>query len=52
MGLHVRGTPVTITVSAGLTELRAGDTAAAALERADRALYRAKHEGRDRCVVG
>jgi diguanylate cyclase len=52
MGLHFRGTPVTITVSAGLTELRAGDTAAAALERADRALYRAKHEGRDRCVVG
>lgn len=40
-----------LTFSAGLTAWRAGDTVRAMLERADRALYRAKDEGRDRVVV-
>ena len=40
-----------ITVSIGVAECRAGDTPAALLERADRALYRAKQMGRDRVCV-
>lgn len=39
-----------ITVSAGLTMLRVGDTVDSALARADRALYAAKAAGRDRVV--
>ncbi|MEJ5999601.1 GGDEF domain-containing protein [Paucibacter soli] len=37
-----------VTVSAGLTQQRAGETLEQTLERADRLLYRAKHEGRNR----
>jgi diguanylate cyclase len=40
-----------VTVSAGLTMKTDTDTAVAWVERADQALYRAKHEGRDRFVV-
>ena len=42
---------VAISLSAGVTEVRQGDDASTVFERADRALYRAKHEGRDRLVV-
>ncbi len=49
--LHFRGTPVTVTISCGLTELRGEDTPAGAFERADAALYRAKQGGRNRCVA-
>lgn len=38
---------MTITLSAGLAALRPGETAASWLGRADAAMYRAKHEGRD-----
>lgn len=41
--------PVQITLSCGLTALRHGDTPASVFERADRALYRAKHRGRNCC---
>jgi len=37
-----------VTVSVGLSALRAGDTPSAAFERADKALYWAKQHGRDR----
>ena len=37
----------TITVSVGFTAIEVGDTPAAAFERADRAVYHAKHNGRD-----
>jgi diguanylate cyclase len=47
--LH-HGHPVPVTISCGLTDFRAGDTAAAVFERADRALYEAKGQGRNRCV--
>jgi diguanylate cyclase len=47
--LH-HGQPVPVTISCGLTDFRAGDTAAAVFERADRALYEAKGQGRNRCV--
>ncbi|MDE2157034.1 MAG: GGDEF domain-containing protein [Xanthomonadaceae bacterium] len=52
-GIGFRGQqqPVRITLSCGLTALRAGDTPDSAFERADRALYRAKHAGRNRCEV-
>jgi diguanylate cyclase len=48
---HFRGTPVRITVSCGVTELQEHDTADAAFDRADLALYRAKHGGKNLCVA-
>ncbi|HEY2464310.1 MAG TPA: GGDEF domain-containing protein [Steroidobacteraceae bacterium] len=48
---HFRGTPVRITVSCGLTELKENDAAEAAFDRADGALYRAKHAGKNLCVA-
>lgn len=42
---------VRITLSCGITALLAGDTPEAAFDRADRALYRAKRNGRNRCEV-
>jgi diguanylate cyclase len=45
------GEPVQVTISAGLTEFRAGDTPTAVYERADRAMYQAKQQGRNRCVA-
>jgi diguanylate cyclase len=52
LGFHFKGTPVPVTASCGLTELREGDSAATAFDRADSALYRAKDAGRDRCLSG
>jgi diguanylate cyclase len=49
---HFRGTPVRVTVSGGVTELRRGDTPGAAFDRADAALYRAKREGKNACIAG
>lgn len=43
--------PVTITISLGATLLKQGDSIKSALERADQALYRAKHAGRDQIVM-
>ncbi|GAB1594880.1 GGDEF domain-containing protein [Lysobacter claricitrinus] len=40
-----------VTLSAGIAEHRPGEDADALLARADRALYRAKHEGRDRMAL-
>jgi diguanylate cyclase len=45
------GAPVPVTISCGLTEFRAGDTPTSVYERADRALYQAKAQGRNRCVA-
>ena len=52
-GIGFRGQqqPVRITLSCGLTALRADDTPDSAFERADRALYQAKRGGRNRCEV-
>lgn len=47
---HFRQKLVTITISAGLTEVTADDRPESIYERADKALYRAKHEGRNRLV--
>ncbi|MFP4606750.1 MAG: diguanylate cyclase [Thiohalospira sp.] len=46
-----RGERVPITISCGLTALAPGDSADAAFQRADAALYRAKEAGRDRVEV-
>jgi diguanylate cyclase len=42
--------PERITISCGLTEFRPGDTPVAVYARADEALYKAKEQGRNRCV--
>jgi diguanylate cyclase len=49
---HFRGTPVRITASCGLTELRGSDAPSATFDRADAALYRAKREGKNMCIAG
>jgi diguanylate cyclase len=48
---HFRRTPVRVTVSCGLTELRPGDTVETVFDRADAALYQAKGAGRNVCVA-
>jgi diguanylate cyclase len=48
---HFRGTPVRVTVSGGLAELQEHDGADTAFDRADSALYRAKHSGKNLCVA-
>jgi len=47
----VQGAPVALTLSIGVVECHPQDTAATLLQRADEAMYRAKHEGRNRVVV-
>ncbi|MDH3629805.1 MAG: diguanylate cyclase [Gammaproteobacteria bacterium] len=44
---HFKGEPVTLTLSAGITETRKGDSVESIYERADKALYKAKNSGRD-----
>lgn len=51
VGFRGQKQPVQITLSCGITVLSRGDTPEDAFDRADRALYRAKHRGRNRCVV-
>lgn len=50
-GFHYHGLPVTITMSAGISEFQSEDTAMDVLNRADRALYTAKYNGRNQCVL-
>jgi len=48
---HFRGTPIIVTASCGITQLRRGDGPDAAFDRADGALYRAKREGKNLCIA-
>jgi diguanylate cyclase (GGDEF)-like protein len=50
-GCYYEGHRLPLGFSAGLAECRATDTVEALLERADRAVYVAKGEGKGRCVV-
>lgn len=43
--------PIRVTATMGIARLRPGETAAAWIERADRALCREKNGGRDRLAV-
>jgi diguanylate cyclase len=43
--------PVTITMSIGLSQFREGDTVETVFERADKQLYVAKEQGRNRCLI-
>jgi diguanylate cyclase len=52
IGFHFRGTPVSVTISSGVTALQTGDSPGVAFDRADKAMYRAKEGGRNRCVSG
>ena len=50
-GFHYHGDAVTITVSCGISSFNEGDTVEKVFERADQALYKAKENGRNQCVV-
>jgi diguanylate cyclase len=50
-GLHSKGEPVPLTLSGGVTCLREGESADAAFERADQAMYQAKAAGKNRIVL-
>ena len=50
-GFHFRDQSITITASCGLADFRDGDSVEQWFERADRALYKAKQEGRNRCEL-
>ena len=50
-GRQIGSCAVGLTVSIGVTMLRVGDDVASLFKRADEALYRAKHKGRNRIVV-
>lgn len=47
---HFKERRVSVTASFGVTQFREGDTIEAAIARADKALYQAKHEGRNKVV--
>lgn len=44
---HFKGAPITLTLSAGITETRNDDSVESIYERADKALYKAKNSGRN-----
>jgi len=50
-GFRHRDAPVPVTISCGIAEFKAGSTPDSVFEAADQALYQAKQEGRNRCVV-
>jgi diguanylate cyclase len=51
LGFHFHNKPVVVTASCGITSFRGDDTPETIFDRADRALYRAKDNGRNCCRV-
>jgi diguanylate cyclase len=51
MGFHFHSKPIAVTASCGITTFRGDDTPETIFDRADRALYRAKDGGRNRCCI-
>lgn len=49
-GFHSGGKKVEVTISCGLSEFRQGDTPEAVFDRADKALYKAKGNGKNCCI--
>jgi diguanylate cyclase len=47
---HSEGKRITLTISCGLSDFRQGDTPKAVFKRADKALYEAKEQGKNRCI--
>ncbi|MEE8058454.1 MAG: GGDEF domain-containing protein [Pseudomonadales bacterium] len=50
MTTHYDNHSIHVTVSAGIASLHAGDNVASLFERADKALYKAKHNGRNQTI--
>lgn len=50
-GFNSQGKKISITISCGISQFAPNDTPEDVFARADKALYQAKRQGRDRCVV-
>ncbi|MCW9046429.1 MAG: diguanylate cyclase, partial [Gammaproteobacteria bacterium] len=50
-GFHYHGESVQITISCGVSSFNENDSLSQVFERADKALYKAKENGRNQCVV-
>ncbi len=50
-GFHYHGNAVTITASCGISQFKSDDGVNQVFERADQALYHAKKNGRNQCVI-
>jgi len=46
------GKKLSITISCGITQFTTDDTSESAFNRADKALYKAKNNGRNQCIIG
>lgn len=51
-GLHSNNKPVKLTLSGGLSQFQEGDSIIQVFERADKAMYQAKHQGKNQVVIG
>jgi diguanylate cyclase len=52
LNFHFRHKPIPVTVSCGIATFDGEDTPESVFERADLAMYRAKREGRNACMLG
>ncbi len=48
---HSEGKRITLTISCGMSEFHEGDMPKSVFKRADKALYQAKEQGKNRCVL-